>query len=110
VRAPSRGRYIASVLDRYRRLPGTFGRVLRDDRKTALALHDRGVTIDLIDRAFLLAVARRSFRANAEPVEPIRCLRYFLPVIDELLATPPDPDYFRYLAHKLRVAGIDLPA
>jgi hypothetical protein len=101
---------VASVLDRYRRLPGTLGRVLRDDRKAALALHERGVTIDLIDRAFLLAVARRSFRTNADNIEPIRCLRYFLPVIDEIAAAPPEPDYFRYLAHKLRAAGIDLPA
>jgi hypothetical protein len=101
---------VALLLRRYRTLPGTLDRVLKDDRKTALALHDRGVGLDLVQRAFLLAIARRSFRANAEPVEPIRCLRYFLPVIDELVAVPPDPEYFDYLAHKLRSVGIDLAA
>jgi len=110
VRESARGRYVAIVLERYRRLPGTLGHVLKDDRKTALHLHDRGVSLDLVQRAFLLAVARRSFRANAEPIEPIRCLRYLLPVIDELVAAPPDPGYFDYLAHKLRSVGIDLSA
>jgi hypothetical protein len=110
VRPPARRRYAAILLERYRRLPGTLGRVLKDDRKTALDLHIRGVSLDLVQRAFLLAVARRSFRAHAEPGEPIRCLRYFLPVIEELVVAPPDPDYFRYLAHKLRSVGIEPPA
>lgn len=106
----ARAQYAALVVERYRRLPGTLGRVLKDDRRIALALYDRGVGLDLVQRAFLLAVARRSFRASVGPAEPIRCLRYFLPVIDELLAAPPDPEYFRYLAHKLRSVGVDLPA
>ncbi len=105
-----RSDYAKSVLHRYRQLPGTLGRVLRDDRRTALGLHGRGVPLDLVQRAFLIAVARRSFRANAEPLEPIRCLRYFLPVIEELLTAPPDPEYFCYLERKLRSAGIDLTA
>ncbi len=106
----SRADYAASLLRRYRRLPGTLGRILRDDRRTALALHDRGIDIDLVQRAFLIAIARRSFRANAEPLEPIRSLRYFLPVIEELLAATPDPEYFLYLDRKLRAAGVDLTA
>lgn len=106
--ATARADYAAAVLHRYRQLPGTLGRVLLDDRRTALALHDRGIGVDLVQRAFLIALARRSFRANAEPLEPIRCLRYFLPVIEELVAAPPDPEYFLYLAHKLRSMGVNL--
>lgn len=106
----ARADYVALVLERYRRLPGTLRRSLRDDRRTALALHDRGIGLDLVQRAFMLAVARRRFRTNAERLEPIRCLRYFLPVIEELVAAPPDPEYFHYLAHKLRSVGVDLTA
>lgn len=110
MRELARTRYTTLVLERYRRLPGTLGRVLKDDRKIALALYDRGVRLDLVQRAFILALARRRFRANAEPVEPIRCLRYFLPVIDEILVAPPLPEYFDYLARKLTSVGIELPA
>jgi hypothetical protein len=106
----ARDAYAKAVLERYRRVPGTLGRVLRDDRRTARSLHDRGVSLATVHNAFLIAVARRSFRANAEQLEPIRCLRYFLPVIDELVAAPLDPEYFDYLAHKLHSVGVDLTA
>jgi len=101
-----RARYVARLLAQYQKLPGTLGRVLRDDRRTALALHDRGLALELVEHAFVLAIARRTFRSDAQPLEPIRSLRYFLPVIHELVEAPPDPDYLQYLRHKLHTASI----
>ena len=102
-------RYVAQVLDHYRTLPGTFRRVLRQDRRTALALYRRGVRLDIVHDAFVLALARRTFRSDAHDLEPIRCLQYFLPVVDELLDSPPLPEYLDYLKSRLVDAGV-LPA
>ena len=96
--------YVAHLLDRYRQLPGTLGHILRDDRKMARALHDRHIDLGVVQQAFLLAVARRTF-GSAQPMPPIRTLRYFLPIIEEILASPLDPDYLRYLQARLGAAG-----
>ena len=39
--------------------------------------------------------------ADAPPLGTIRSLAYFLPVIEEVLGTRVNPDYFRYLRQKL---------
>lgn len=102
----AQSRYIAHVLDRYVTLPGTLRRVLRQDRRTALTLYRRGVRLDVVQNAFVLAVARRTFRSDADRLESIRCLQYFVPVVDELLAEPPLPEYLDYLKHRLVDAGV----
>lgn len=102
----AQSRYIAHLLDRYVTLPGTLRRVLRQDRRTALSLYRRGVRLDVVHNAFVLAVARRTLRSDADRLEPIRCLQYFVPVVDELLAEPPLPEYLDYLKHRLVDAGV----
>lgn len=99
-------RYVAHVLGQYVKLPGTLRRVLRQDQRTALALYRRGVRLDVVDSAFVLAVARRTFRSDAGHLEPIRCLQYFVPVVDELLTEPPLPEYLDYLKSRLVSAGV----
>ncbi len=105
----AKARYVARVLDRYQRLPGTLGRVLRDDRRTAGALHDRSISLEVVNQAFVLALARRTSRADTDRLEPIRALRYFLPVIQEIVAAPPDPTYLQHLENRLRDAGLYPP-
>ena len=100
-------RYVAQLLERYRKLPGTLGRVLRDDRQTALALHHRRIGLDVVEQAFVLALARRSVNPRREP---IRTLRYFLPVIEEILHSPPHTAYLQQIERQLRDAGLDPPA
>ena len=39
--------------------------------------------------------------AGAPPLGTIRSLAYFLPVIEEVLHLPVNPDYFRYLRQKI---------
>ena len=98
----ARENYVRQVLDRYRRTPGTCGRVRREDRRLAAQLHRRGVPSAVVTAAFALAASRRHRRdPELPPLPPIRSLHYFLPVVEELLAGPLDADYLRYLAGKL---------
>jgi hypothetical protein len=100
-----RVRYATRVLERYRTLPGTLPRTLRQDRNLALRLYDRGVPLQKIEDAFVLALARRTFRSSSDPIEPIRSLHYFLPLIQELDLEPPLPEYLAYLKNRLAKAG-----
>ena len=108
--AKAREDYVNSILALYVRLPGTLHRVLRQDRRTAAALHRRGVSVAVVQNAFVLAIARRTFRSDADQIGPIRCLQYFLPVVEELLHEPPLPEYLEYLKGKLDEAGGLTPA
>jgi len=98
--------FVTRVLDDYRRLPDTLHRVLQQDRRLAFALHDDGVSLQTVKDAFVLVIARRSFRSDSAPIEPIRSLAYLLPLIQELRRSPPPPDYLRHLRRKLSSAGI----
>ena len=60
------------------------------------------VSLEIVEAAFLLGSARRIFRDSTYPsLAPIRSLHYFLPLIQEVIATQPPKDYLRYLRHKL---------
>jgi len=98
--------YVRQVLEAYRRTPGTTGTVRRADRLLAAQLNQRGLSVSVIENALVLAAARRLMRpAEALPLGTIRSLAYFIPVIEEVLVLPVNPDYFEYLRHKLaRVA------
>ena len=100
---PSQEEYMRRVLEAYRRTPGTMGTVRRPDRVLAAQLHQRGVSVSVIENALVLAATRRLVRpADALPLGTIRSLAYFLPVIEEVLALRVSPDYFQYLRHKLQ--------
>jgi hypothetical protein len=58
-------RYVTRVLARYTALPGTLHRVLRQDRRLAADLFEWGISLEIIENAFVLAVARRGFRSDA---------------------------------------------
>jgi hypothetical protein len=101
----SRRLYVQRALDLYRLAPGTTGYPRRSDRRLAGELYDRGISLEVLHEALLLAVARRTFRSeNAPPLAPIATLHYIRPVIDELIAEPPEPGYLSYIRHKL--AGV----
>ena len=95
--------YIHQVLEAYRKTPGTTGTIRRPDRLLAAQLFQRGVTVSVIENAFVLAATRRLVRrADAQPLGTIRSLAYFLPVIEEVQELRVSPDYFEYLRHKLQ--------
>ena len=93
--------YLDAVLATYSSLPGTPLRPSRQDRRLARDLCRRGVPLRAVRTALLLAAARRTIRSGP-PLPPVRTLHYFLPVIEEVLALPPEPGYVEYLAAKLR--------
>jgi hypothetical protein len=94
--------YIRQVLEAYRKTPGTTGTVRYPDRVLAGQLCQRGVSVTVIENAFVLAAARRLMRpADAQPLATIRSLAYFLPVIEEVQELRVSPDYFQYLRRKL---------
>ena len=94
--------YIRRVLDAYRATPGTCAVVRKPDRAFALTLHARGVPLEAVENALVLAASRRLARpADASPRGIIRSLAYFGPVIDEVLASSVSQTYYDYLRHRL---------
>lgn len=94
--------YIHRVLEAYRKTPGTMGTIRRPDRVLAAQLYQRGISMSVIENAFVLAATRRLVRsADAPPLGTIRSLAYFLPVIEEVLGLRVSPDYFQYLRYRL---------
>jgi hypothetical protein len=107
----SRRLYVQRVLDLYRLAPGTTGHLRRSDRRLASTLYDRGVALEVVCAAMIIAVARRRFRSkSAPPLAPIATLHYVRPVIDELIAQPPEPGYLSYIRHKLAGAAPEFVA
>ena len=95
--------YIHQVLEAYRKTPGTMGTVRHPDRVLAAQLFQRGVSVSVMENAFVLAATRRLVRsADAPPLGTIRSLAYFLPVIEEVQGLRVSQDYFQYLRHKLQ--------
>jgi len=94
--------YITAVLAAYRLTPGITGTGRRNDRLLASDLYDRGVPLIVVRNALVLAAARRIVRSpNAPVLQPVRSLSYMLPVINEVLASRANPDYYRYLQFKI---------
>ena len=96
--------YVRRLLDAYRLTPGTCGASRRADRLLAAQLHERGVPLEAVENAFVLAATRRLMRpTDAAPLGTIRSLAYFSPVIEEVQLKV-GQEYFRYLRHKLQRA------
>jgi hypothetical protein len=94
--------YVETVLALYRKLPDTPNHHSRYDRRLAIQFYQQQLPLSLIENAFLLATARRLLRdPSYPPLNPIRSLHYFLPLIEELLDHPPPQAYFDYLRSKL---------
>ena len=100
---PDSALYVSAVILLYLELPETQLSANLQDHAQARRLHDRGISLALVESAFLLASLRRLARpSDAPPLPPIRSLAYFLPVIEELLAQPMPENYLEYLRLKLR--------
>ena len=106
----SREQYVQQVLEAYQHTPGTSGKVRPPDRLLAEQLQRRGIPLRTVENALVLAAARRIFRpADAPPLNTVRSLAYFVPVIEELLTTQPSEDYFHYLRRKVEPFYLHVP-
>jgi hypothetical protein len=95
--------YVRLILDAYCATPGTAGVCRRADRLFAAQLYERGLPLNTVENALILAAARRAARpADATPLATIRSLAYFSPVIEEVLQLKVGPEYFQYLRNKLQ--------
>ena len=65
---PPSGRedYVRKVLEAYRNTPGTCGNLRRPDRLLAIQLYQRGIPLNKVENALVLAAVRRLIR-------PARC-------------------------------------
>ena len=97
--------YVRRVLEAYCATPGTAGVVRRADRLLAVQLHERGVPLEAVENALVLAAARRIIRSpEAPPLGTIRSLAYFVPVIEEVLQLKVSQEYFQHLRRRLHRA------
>ena len=95
--------YVRRVLAAYRSTPGTTGTIRRPDRSLAAQLYERGVSLTVIENAFVLTAARRLIRpVESPPLNTIRSLAYFVPVIEQVTSLRVSPDYFQYLRQKIQ--------
>lgn len=95
--------YTRAVRNLYLQLPHTSHRFSRSHRRLAQDLYQRGIPFNTLRCALLLASVRRLYRNPATPIQPVRSLHYFLPVLDELLLQPLPGGYLQYLESKLNV-------
>jgi len=94
--------YVRQVLEAYRETPGTMGTVRHAGRLPAAQLHQRGLSLKVIENALALAAMRRLIRpSEAPPPGTIRSLAHFPPVIEEVLESHVSPEYFEYLRYQL---------
>lgn len=94
--------YVQRVLAAYRSTPGTTGTIRRPDRLLAAQLYERGVPLMVVENALVLAAARRLIRRiESPPLNTIRSLAYFIPVIEEVTSLRVSPNYFQYLRQKI---------
>ena len=94
--------YVRRLLEVYCATPGTCGTARRPDRLLAAQRHQRGVPLEVVENALILAAARRLARpADAPPLGIIRSLAYFSPVIEEVLSLSVSPEYFRFLRQRI---------
>lgn len=97
-----REQYVHQTLEGYRTTPTAWGQVRWADRELAGRLYDQEVPFTAVEGAFILAAARRTCRTARQPLSPIRSLRYFLPIIAEILNKPVDPGEVSYLWLKMQ--------
>jgi hypothetical protein len=95
--------YVSAVLTLYVDLPDTPLRPSVPDQRQARIWFNRGVPLELVETALLLACLRRKARpTDVPPLPRIRSLAYFQPVVEELLEHPAPGGYLQYLRLKLR--------
>jgi hypothetical protein len=104
---PDVEQYVDKVLSLYQQLPETPALPSSRDRLHAHYLERRGLSLTVIETAFLLGSLRRLLRPpDAPALSPIHSLAYFGPIIEELLHNPVPQNYIEYLRRKMqRFAG-----
>lgn len=94
--------YLKAVLRLYTQLPDTPAKARPADRHLVQQLHSRGIPLQTVEAALLLASARRICRDPSKmPLPQIRSLAYFMPVVEELFQQPMPANYLSYVRSKI---------
>ena len=99
-----RDEYLQYVIERYLQAPDTPDKARRNDWAVAAQFFQRGFALSDIEYAIRLASLRRFLRDPKEPpLDPIRSLAYFRPVINLVRKQQHDPGYIEYIEIKYRM-------
>jgi hypothetical protein len=91
-------RYAESVRDTFLALGCTSGRFGFSEQRQALDLEKRGIALEIVTDAMLLGACRKYVAwLNGGPSEPICSVRYFEPLIEEVLERPWPAGYREYM-------------
>lgn len=103
--------YVNAVLELYLQLPDTPACFSDLDYQQAEEWFRQQMPLETVHLALLLGASRRASRpAHAQPLPPIRSLRYFRPVLEELQASHLSPKVAAYVRHKAeKLLGLRSP-
>jgi len=94
--------FVHAVLEMYLAIPETPMAFSTHDSYIANVWFDQGVSLLQVQQAMTLAQLRRGSRRSTDPpLNQIRSLHYFVPIIQEISRQPMEEGYFRYLQRKL---------
>jgi len=99
-RDPQERDYVHAALECYLWLPGTATVTSRHDRCCVEHLCRRGVPLEGGEGRHD-GRRRPTHFPRGDPLPRVRAVSYFLPVVEELLQCPCDPDYLEYIERKL---------
>jgi hypothetical protein len=95
--------YVATVRQLFLNLGCTSGRFGASDEVQAKSLEKRGVPLDIVRDAMIMAACRKYISwLNNGYSEPIASVAYFESIIDEFLRCPPPADYCENLPSELK--------
>lgn len=94
--------YVAEVRDRFLATGCTRGKFGIGDERTAKAMKEQGVSLELLQDALFLGACRKyDSWLNGGAAEPIGSLAYFEPLLSEMRDKPFPPGYREYLHSKV---------
>lgn len=94
--------YVAAVRDRFLATGCTRGKFGIGDEKSAKAMKEHGVSLELVQEALLLGACRKYDSClNGGSPEPIGSLAYFEALLSEIRHQPLPPGYREYLHTKV---------
>jgi hypothetical protein len=94
--------FVQEVRARFLKYPIVRSSFGAPDQKLARELFRNGVSVDQLDRALLLGLARKYVSSlNSPGASPVYSLSYFLPLLDEVAQTQASDRYWEYLRRRL---------
>ena len=94
--------YVERVRQLFGRASCVLGTFSPSDERLAASWQARGIEFETVRRVWLLGCTRKSISLIDRPsAAPIRSLRYFVTVLEEVLAESFPPDYWSHLQFNL---------